>query len=296
VNPLATVFVESSHQCATMASMIPVFPEITVPVDGSQTTERGIAFALELAAGGGHVHFCSVTDDSLAYITEAEGAMVDIGPMLETMKTDAQAFCDDAGGRAEAAGILHDAEVLHGERVTAIETYAHRNGSNAIVIGTHARVGLARALLGSVAEGLLQTSSLPVVVVHDDDETRTGPVAVAIDDSPAAAAGLDVAIHISLARGRSLALVHVLEGDEDARGGGSVDKAAARAAEHGLDASIILVHGSPAEHVLETAEQLEACIIVTGTHGRATIPRFLLGSVAGAIVRHARVPVTTVRR
>ena len=47
--------------------------------------------------------------------------------------------------------------------------------------------------------------------------------------------------------------------------------------------------------VLDYADTVEAELIVLGTHGRRGLQRFLLGSVAEAIVRRASVPVLTVR-
>ncbi|AEN73775.1 UspA domain-containing protein [Rhodothermus marinus SG0.5JP17-172] len=47
--------------------------------------------------------------------------------------------------------------------------------------------------------------------------------------------------------------------------------------------------------ILDYADTVEAELIVLGTHGRRGLQRFLLGSVAEAIVRRASVPVLTVR-
>ncbi|MGB0652197.1 MAG: universal stress protein [Thermoplasmatota archaeon] len=47
----------------------------------------------------------------------------------------------------------------------ALITVAEENGCSAIVIGTHGRTGLKRAMLGSVAESVVRQSPLPVLVV-----------------------------------------------------------------------------------------------------------------------------------
>ena len=57
------------------------------------------------------------------------------------------------------------------------------------------------------------------------------------------------------------------------------------------------LHTSPKEPrvaVLEAAEELEADLIVMGTHGRSGLKRVLLGSVAEYVVRSATRPVLTV--
>lgn len=47
--------------------------------------------------------------------------------------------------------------------------------------------------------------------------------------------------------------------------------------------------------ILETASRVKADLIAMGTHGRGGISRFVLGSVAEHVVRHAPCPVLTVR-
>lgn len=53
--------------------------------------------------------------------------------------------------------------------------------------------------------------------------------------------------------------------------------------------------GSPAAAILRIAAELEADVIVLGTHGRAGLARLLLGSVAEKIIRGASIPVVSVR-
>jgi nucleotide-binding universal stress UspA family protein len=47
-----------------------------------------------------------------------------------------------------------------------VNSVAKEIDANLIVIGTHGRRGLARALLGSVAENVIRTSTVPVLVIH----------------------------------------------------------------------------------------------------------------------------------
>jgi universal stress protein A len=56
-----------------------------------------------------------------------------------------------------------------------------------------------------------------------------------------------------------------------------------------------LLEGQPAEEIVRCAEQEEATMIVISTHGRRGLTRMLMGSVAESVVRHATVPVLTVK-
>src|SRR5579884_2462380 len=56
-----------------------------------------------------------------------------------------------------------------------------------------------------------------------------------------------------------------------------------------------LEYGDPATKILEVAGEIDADLIVMGTHGRTGLRRLLMGSVAERIVRTASCPVLTVR-
>jgi nucleotide-binding universal stress UspA family protein len=47
-----------------------------------------------------------------------------------------------------------------------INKVAEETGAGLIVAATHGRRGLTRALLGSVAERLMRTATLPVLIIH----------------------------------------------------------------------------------------------------------------------------------
>lgn len=54
--------------------------------------------------------------------------------------------------------------------------------------------------------------------------------------------------------------------------------------------------GDPAEQIAQLASDLNADLIVAGTHGHSGIKRFVLGSVAESVVRFGRCPVLIVRQ
>ena len=281
-----------------MGGMTAAFSHITVPVDGSPTAERGVTFALEIARGGGVLTFCSVVDPSLVCLPGVAGTSIDPGPMLAALDDNAAEFCRRAQARASAASVACDTRVLHGESVAAVAALARANSSQAIVVGTHARTGFKRGILGSFAEGLIRRSDVPVVAVHEDDLVRAGPIAVALDDSPAAYAALEVAGAIAAERGVPLLAICACESlhCDRQRVDALLAEAVKRAAARGVPAQGVVGYGVAADVLLAVADEHACSMIVTGTHGRAFFERLLLGSVAASLVERARVPVVTVRR
>jgi len=63
----------------------------------------------------------------------------------------------------------------------------------------------------------------------------------------------------------------------------------------GVEVREILWEGHPSTEIINFAENNNADLIVMGTLGKTGLDRFLLGSVAGNLVRHSKVPVMVVR-
>jgi nucleotide-binding universal stress UspA family protein len=95
--------VTAKHEHPTTVT---VFEHMTVPVDGSTISDRGVRFALELATGGGRISFCSVVDSEMLCVAEAEGAAIDFGPLITSLDEDAERARQSAAAQAAAAGSL----------------------------------------------------------------------------------------------------------------------------------------------------------------------------------------------
>ena len=85
-----------------------------------------------------------------------------------------------AAARRVPAGTPPWEFVRAGDPVREIIAAAAEWRADLIVLGTHARSGLARLFLGSTAEGVLRHSTCPVLIVPDRDETAASP-----DSAPA---------------------------------------------------------------------------------------------------------------
>ncbi|MFB6170876.1 MAG: universal stress protein [Haloarculaceae archaeon] len=88
---------------------------------------------------------------------------------------------------------------------------------------------------------------------------------------------------------------HVIEQLRE-EGETAVGEVADDAAARGVDCRTVIREGTPHEVIREYAAENGVDCIVMGTHGRTGIDRFLLGSTTERVLRHADVPVLTVRR
>jgi nucleotide-binding universal stress UspA family protein len=72
-----------------------------------------------------------------------------------------------AGAEAlfKAAGVAYEREIGSGEPVPALIEMAERHGCDAIILGARGLGALRSALMGSVSQGVLHASTLPVTIV-----------------------------------------------------------------------------------------------------------------------------------
>jgi universal stress protein A len=137
---------------------------ILCPVDFSDTSNHAVKYALGLAEPlGAEVHLLHVYQ--LPMYTMPDGALL-AGPQTATrvMESAQQALNELAAGLgADPPLQKHLTEgVPHAE----VERVANDIGADLIVMGTHGRTGLGHLLLGSVAERVVRTASVPVLTVR----------------------------------------------------------------------------------------------------------------------------------
>jgi nucleotide-binding universal stress UspA family protein len=60
-------------------------------------------------------------------------------------------------------------------------------------------------------------------------------------------------------------------------------------------ARTMIREGTPRAVILDVAREVDASLIVMGTHGRTGLAHVFFGSIAAHVVRHSRIPVLTVR-
>jgi nucleotide-binding universal stress UspA family protein len=150
----------------TLAASLPahlVIRRILVATDFSDAADGALKFAIDLARAFGAtitlVHAYEIPlggfpDDS--FVASAETAL-QIADVVESA-------LDGCAGRHRASGVPIETVLASDVPVHAIVDEALRSNADLIVLGTHARHGLAHALLGSVAEKVVRSATQPVLV------------------------------------------------------------------------------------------------------------------------------------
>ena len=143
------------------------YKRILVPVDGSAASNKGMMEAIRLAKGSrARLRLLHVVEEYAAFSSPEIG--VNIGPLLDALRRAGRKTLASIGRRARRAGARAETALAEnfGARVAdIIVAQAKRWRADLIVIGTHGRRGLQRALVGSDAELVVRYSPVPVLLV-----------------------------------------------------------------------------------------------------------------------------------
>lgn len=145
------------------------YKRILVPVDGSTTSAKGLQEAIKVARQmRARLRLLHVVEEFVAFSAPEVG--VNMGPLLDAMKSGGRKMLAriERNARGKARGVRLDTvlvEDVGGRVADAIIAQARRWRADLIVIGTHGRRGLQRALMGSDAELVMRYSPLPVLMV-----------------------------------------------------------------------------------------------------------------------------------
>jgi nucleotide-binding universal stress UspA family protein len=198
---LARAFLGSVAEHVVAASPVPVLVlrpgghamtgvrTILVPVDGSPGGALALASAVALAGStNARILLVEVVVQLAAYRTldaDVYGGLYGGDPAwddeaLEAAKRYTAGLAERlraAGARADGMAVMAGALTPSAAVVEAIGATADRVDADLIVMSTHAHTGLARVLLGSVADGLIRHAHRPVLLVRRSGAARVNALA-----------------------------------------------------------------------------------------------------------------------
>ena len=138
---------------------------IMVPVDFSHCSLGGLTYAVKFAKEvGARIIVLHVTDLGPVMMTTGYGNY-DSPTHVEAARRRCGDQMKGFLKRVDFDGVAVDTAAIAGYCPAAIYEAAAKEGADLIIISTHGRTGLRRALIGSVAEGTVRHAACPVLVV-----------------------------------------------------------------------------------------------------------------------------------
>lgn len=153
-----------------------MYRKIIVPVDNSKASLRALDEACELAVlSDAEVLAVHVVD--LTQFNWGAAELANHTALREAVKDVGSHVLEHASQKLHDSGVRHQTKILEsgGDKIAdVIMDEVADSDSDLIIMGTHGFGGLIHLLLGSVAEGVLRQSKVPVLLLrHEDDNKKT---------------------------------------------------------------------------------------------------------------------------
>ncbi len=288
---------------------IDMFSRVLVPLDGSDVAQMALLYAL------------AIPSESVRLLTVLPPGAVTDSTIEADWREQWQAACEQ---KLEAdAVLLHDqgrnVEIIVAFGDPAEVILAESVDADLVVMTTHGYGAGRRLVFGSVADRLARTSETPLLLIRGGEDPVTAQpivrIVVALDGSDLAEQAIGLAGNLALAIGVPVLLVRAVDlmqwgmiaqlnaspvaryaaDPETIRGaaGAYLESQAEQMRMRSLDVKTDVLEGDPASALHDAL--LPGDVLVLTSHGRGGIGRWLLGSVAEKMIKHANTPVVVVR-
>ncbi|HEU4994568.1 MAG TPA: universal stress protein [Gemmatimonadaceae bacterium] len=304
-----------------------MFKRIVVPLDGSRLAESALTVAADIARRARARVDLLLVHEPGPFAEYENRAGIAVTPSIEQRYL--HGLVEGLGDLAASAGIF----VETGQPVAKIGEHARRHGCDLIVMTTHGRTGFSRAWIGSVADGVVRESSVPVLLLRASEAGAPRPampfrrILVALDGSMLAEEILEPARSVAELGDAELILTQVAQqvpivvpdamvpyampimqvDDEatDALRQGAARYLASVAAKLSSDSAggtlpagrvkwKVVIDPNPAKALTEMIGEVTADAIAMTTHGRGA-SRLFIGSIADKVLRATPVPLLLYR-
>jgi nucleotide-binding universal stress UspA family protein len=282
---------------------------ILFATDFSPAAEAALPYAIGLAKQyGAKVHGLHVRFPATYPIVGPEA----MPQVLEAAEEQAKFEAKQLHEMLES--VPHEVTVAEGDLWPTLSEIVGKQKTDLIVIGTHGRTGVSRALLGSAAEEIFRKASCPVLTVgphiSHNIERRLAmkQILLAMDFSPESLAALPFAVSLAQEHQANLTLLNVTcnpEVGELVHAGQYLDSTLRRLktlvpdeAELWCEPKFRVEQGAEGKKITEVATALGADLIVLGVRspqGGIGATTHFLQSIAHQVVVDAQCPVLTVR-
>ncbi|KPJ58945.1 MAG: hypothetical protein AMJ42_02365 [Deltaproteobacteria bacterium DG_8] len=285
---------------------------ILVPLDGSKLSEKVLP-QVELLAKRSNAEVILLRVVPFSWPNE----FLHVREMGDKLDKEASDYLFAINAKLIEKGISGECCVHEGSVPEVICDFAEENKIDLTAMSTHGRRGIKRWALGSVADKVIQTSSVPVLIHRITGEKVTSShyknILIPVDGShfsenvfPQARYLVELfkakvwflhVIDTHIVESFAVLKDNIIEEEEKSIENiqnyfSTIEK---RVKETQVAYELVIKKGNPAETICDFAKENEIDLIAMSTHGRGGIARWALGSVADKVVQSSSKPVLLIR-
>ncbi len=296
-----------------------MFNRILVPLDGSKLAESALPAASYLSAKfNASVKLIHVVEQNPPDEVHGEKHLSNPEEASEYLKTiEKNSFSADT----KVDYHVHTSKVEN--VVNSILQHVEEFETDLIVMCTHGSGDQKKFLFGSIAQQIIAMGKTPVLLIQPEAGKKTPQlkcenILVPLDGNPNHERGLDVAVNLSktcksqifllavvptittlsglwtstgrLTPGTTSRLLDIFQENS----GSYLDGHAEDILTEGLKVETLSLRGRPAKVITKTAKEIDADLIVLGTHGKSGMDAFWEGSVTPKVCRNCKLPLLLV--
>ncbi|MCX6049424.1 MAG: universal stress protein [Chloroflexi bacterium] len=293
-----------------------MFKRVLVPLDRSEFAEKVLVNLPRFIDPANTEILLLGVLETLRYATPA----FEYTPLLiNEMHTGYKTYLQTIQQQLQKAGYRVLTQLAEGdaaEQILDVATHAH---ADLIAMATHGRSGLTRWALGSVAERVSQSSTLPVLLMRGQADLPHGKIErilVPLDGSILAEKALTHAQTLAKENGAELLLfqgIPFIDVEDEfaqiisaqqlesadvqafANAEAYLISVALRLRGEGIACQTVVLRGDPARLICDVANESKIDVVAICTHGRTGFSRWMYGSVANQVIRGVECPVLVVR-
>ena len=258
--------------------------KVLVPLDGSRLSEGALAPAIKLAGADGTMILLHAVTPSEYFSGTAE-------QYVQQERRRSAAYLEELAERLGRNGLGIQERVVTGEASREIVAEARRSHADLIAMSSHGRSGVREWAFGSVAERVLRTTNVPVLVFRGNlgKSYAIQKILIALDGSEEALEVVSPAAELAATLGASVILVHA-----GSHVPPSMPLAHKILAQHKVPFETRLLRGEPSEAILNALDEEEADLLALTTTGKAKRDQIFFGSVAEEILKKCGKPLLVV--
>jgi nucleotide-binding universal stress UspA family protein len=294
---MTNTLVEGALNSHAENSLLRAPTSLLIATDGTAQSDAAIALARLLPLGDQReVRVVTIVDDA-----PIPWGSVDRSVVMDYKRGLRQEARSRTQAQLDRLGEKHwSFEVRSGNPATTIATLAKESRSRIVVVGLGGHGAAARLFGNETALRLMRISQVPILAVDSKLTALPKRILVAMDFSEASIEAARLALEIA-APHATVTLVHVVPWerkdyvpehwfrDHEASVGSQLTRVTGwldQGCKYRMHQKIL--YGKPAPSLLACAEELDADLIVAGTHSRGFIGRVLGGETLSKLVRGAR--------
>ena len=291
-----------------------MYSRILVTLDGSEAAEEVLPYVRYLGEGlQSRIEILRVIGPLPPELPASLPEYVELEQVVTNMVGHARSGLEKNEKAMTDLGLTVTSRVIGGSVVEQIVSQAEAEPGTLVAMCTHGKSGTSFWPLGSVTGRVLQAINEPMLIVRSRQQTvaseavRLSTIIVPLDGSAASEEVLPYVIALAKPIGMKVILIRIVptlweyhygEPSTDANQQATeyLQTVSQNLAQQGIESvEELVLHGDPAESILEAAQRSTNTLIAMATHGSSGIQRWSLGSVTFRVVQYSGDPLLVIR-